>query len=120
MKPENPMCPKCGAAPMVVNDIHGQPMPWPAWVCGSSDHHGDFYQSPRCSIRTLGAENQRLRAERDEVRDESEAWRAKCERLLKDRGPTIADLANRHHIDITKIQSHDPIEGLMGGVTWET
>jgi hypothetical protein len=30
---------------MVVHDITGEQIPWPAWVCGTQNHRGDFRQS---------------------------------------------------------------------------
>lgn len=54
-------CPKCGARPMVVHDITGEQIPWPAWVCGTQNHHGDFRQSSYCRIKVQQTTVERLK-----------------------------------------------------------
>ena len=54
-------CPKCGARPMVVHDITGEQIPWPAWECGTQNHHDDFRQSDTCKIKEQQATVEQLK-----------------------------------------------------------
>jgi hypothetical protein len=53
-------CPKCGSKLMIVHGINGERIPWPAWECGTQNHHDDFRQSDKCKIKEQQATIERL------------------------------------------------------------